>query len=874
MTGDGPLKRTPLHASHLTQGAKMVPFAGWEMPVSYPSGITHEHLWTRRHGSLFDVSHMGRFLVEGPCAVELLQRALTHDIQGLPAGVARYGLMAHRGGGTLDDTFLYRIGRETYLLVVNAGNADRDWAHLAWLKTDCFAWDRGCDLIDLSGSLAMLALQGPESGPALRRALGRAGIEALWPDGPRNTVRAGCDREGLFYVVARTGYTGEPVAFEVMVPAQRAAAWWSALQEGDDIRPAGLGARNTLRMEAGLPLYGDELSEQITGLEAGLHQLGIRLIDAPADFVGREALLGQYRCGRGMQVAPFVIEGAGRVPREGHLVAHRGEVVGRVTSGSAVPYLTPEGGQAVRRIGFACVPAGFVVGFRRGSDRRTGDRVEIWQEDPRQPGRRTSIGVAELVDRFIAESPDGRRVVPVLYGEEKAEGLPAQAQGFLRRAVENDRWRQTRCINLIPSENTPSEFVRRVSGLDPAGRYAEHQRIRGSEAFYYRGTAFIADAEGRVKTAFRRLFGAREAEVRPVSGQMANEVVFEGIVRYLTFRARRRGWDYVRLHSVLNHGLGRGGHLSAQAMGALYNFVALDPKTRQPCVTGLPVREDYPYAVDVDRLEDLIAETRPDLIIFGRSMVIEPEPVAETRRIIEGMDWSFRQGRRPVILYDMAHVLGLYGPHFQEPLREGADFVTGSTHKTFFGPQRGVALTALDERSGYGRYLWECVVRASFPGAVSNHHLGSLAGLYAALLEFEAFGGAYQRAVMDNAKAFAKALAACGLRVEGDSARGYTQTHQVLLNVGEGRAQQAAATLEANGIIVNPQALPQDRGFGDSSGLRMGTQEMTRFGVGPGEFEALAQLIADVLLKDKNVSEEVAALRGRHLEMEYVFEGV
>jgi aminomethyltransferase len=321
----------------------------------------------------------------------------------------------------------------------------------------------------------------------------------------------------------------------------------------------------------------------------------------------------------------------------------------------------------------------------------------------------------------------------------------------------------------------------------------------------------------------------------------------------------------------MNHGIDRGGHLSAQAMGKLYNYVAVDPATRQPRVTGLPLREDYPYAVDTGRLEEAIAAARPDLIIFGRSMVLEPEPIAEARAIVDGMDWSFRQGRKPVLHYDMAHVLGLYGPHFQEPLSEGADFVTGSTHKTLFGPQRGLVLTSLDERSGSSRYLWDSVVRSAFPGAVSNHHLGTLMGLYGSLLEFEAFGREYQTDVLDNARAFARALAEEGLSVEGDSSRGYTQTHQVLLRVGQGRAQAVSAELEASGIIVNPQALPTDGGFGAAGGIRMGTQEMTRFGMGPAEFGILAGLMADVVRRGKRVDEETARLRGRHLEMRYVF---
>ena len=223
-----------------------------------------------------------------------------------------------------------------------------------------------------------------------------------------------------------------------------------------------------------------------------------------------------------------------------------------------------------------------------------------------------------------------------------------------------------------------------------------------------------------------------------------------------------------------------------------------------------------------------------------------------------------------VVMYDMAHVLGLVGPHFQDPFKEGVDLVTGSTHKTFFGTQRGVVASryeAADERYA----LWEAIERRTFPGSVSNHHLGTLVGLLMATYEMNHFKDDYQAAVIANAKAFARALNDCGLQVAGDPAVGYTETHQVLVDVGYARGVQIARRLEANNIICNYQAGPEDESFSASGMLRMGVSEMTRFGMGTRGFGKLAQLMRDVVLDKKNVKEEVSRLRQQYLEVEYCF---
>jgi aminomethyltransferase len=221
-------------------------------------------------------------------------------------------------------------------------------------------------------------------------------------------------------------------------------------------------------------------------------------------------------------------------------------------------------------------------------------------------------------------------------------------------------------------------------------------------------------------------------------------------------------------------------------------------------------------------------------------------------------------------MYDMAHVLGLIGPHFQQPFIEGADLVTGSTHKTFFGTQRGIVGSRfLEHEEAYE--LWEALERRTFPGSVSNHHLGTLLGLLMAAYEMNRFKGEYQPKVIANAKAFARALFACGMKVCGDPDIGFTETHQVMLDVGNGRGHELAGRLEINNIICNYQATPDEEGFTVAGGLRMGVAEMTRFGMEPEDFGELARLMRDVVVKQKDVKAQVASYRKRFLDMRYCF---
>ena len=237
-----------------------------------------------------------------------------------------------------------------------------------------------------------------------------------------------------------------------------------------------------------------------------------------------------------------------------------------------------------------------------------------------------------------------------------------------------------------------------------------------------------------------------------------------------------------------------------------------------------------------------------------------------------GRQFLDEQNIPATIMYDMAHVLGLVGDHFQKPFEEGAEIVTGSTHKTFFGPQRGVI--GVNYRKPDLKYgLWETIESRTFPGSVSNHHLGTQLGLLMAAYEMNTFKDEYQKAVIENAKHFAQALKAQGLDVAGDPAIGYTETHQVIVSVGYGSGPEVAERLEENNIIVNYQATPDEEGFTASGALRMGVSEMTRFGFGKEDFSQLAELMADCILRAKDVSGDVERLRAAHTQMGYCFDG-
>jgi aminomethyltransferase len=436
---------------------------------------------------------------------------------------------------------------------------------------------------------------------------------------------------------------------------------------------------------------------------------------------------------------------------------------------------------------------------------------------------------------------------------------------LLNKSISNTIWRQKECINLIPSEQTPSKMVKLLSAMDPAGRYAEHKKLEAfydKEVFFYQGVAFIAEVEKLLIKELKKYLSCSQVETRAISGQMANMIVFSALVDFLN-RVDVKN-EFKRIPQILNHHIMAGGHLSAQPMGALQDFVIKDPKTDRYAVINFPVLEDDPYQINIKETQKLIETYKPKLIIFGKSMTIYKEPVLNIKKFIQELNLDC------LILYDMAHVLGLVGKYFQEPFSEGADIVTASTHKTFLGTQRGIIATNFLEPDLYCQ-LWKAIEKRTFPGSTSNHHLGTLLGLLMASYEMNYFRDEYQKKVISNAKVFAKALKNCSLNVAGNPDLGYTQTHQVIIDVGSFKAPLIAKVLEESNIIVNYQATYRDEGFTASGSIRMGVAEMTRFGMEDKDFEELAQLIFEVIKKQRNVKDETVKLRQRFLNMKYCF---
>ncbi|NLG37568.1 MAG: glycine cleavage system aminomethyltransferase GcvT [Clostridiales bacterium] len=318
-------RKTPLYERHVAAGGRIVAFAGYLLPVQY-EGVLAEHAAVRASVGLFDVSHMGEVMIEGPRAAEFVERLITNTLDGMRDGQVRYSPMCYESGGVVDDLLIYRLGPERYLLVVNASNRDKDYAFMRENNP------MGASLSDISDSIAQLAVQGPRSAAVLERLTGAELLPERY-----YTFREDVPVAGIRCLVSRTGYTGED-GFELYCPAQRGAELWDALLAAgadEGIRPCGLGARDTLRLEAGMPLYGHELGPEITPLMAGLTHF-VRF-DKP-DFIGRDALLAQKAAGPQRRRAGIVLTDRG-IAREGARIFSGEREVGVVTSGTQSPTL-------------------------------------------------------------------------------------------------------------------------------------------------------------------------------------------------------------------------------------------------------------------------------------------------------------------------------------------------------------------------------------------------------------------------------------------------------------------------------------------------------------------------------------------------------
>lgn len=430
--------------------------------------------------------------------------------------------------------------------------------------------------------------------------------------------------------------------------------------------------------------------------------------------------------------------------------------------------------------------------------------------------------------------------------------MPVDIADITKIVTSQEAWRGRQTINLIASENAQSTAVRKIQNSDFMARYAEgHPNRDGEVNRYYQGTQYIDQIETIARTEIMDLARCRQADVRPISGNAANTAI---ALAYL------RAGDTIIVNSTA-----AGGHISHNTVGVFgrrlqIRGLSLNLTAAKPIpMHFFPLTEDM-YHLDVPKCLDLIDQVSPRMIVLGKSLILFPEPIAELA--------SLCRERNIPILYDGAHVLGLIlGGEFQDPLREGATWMTASTHKTFPGPQRGVVLADLEEEDE--RKYWPAADRGVFPGSSSNHHLHTLPALIVATREAQAHGSTYAAQIVRNARALGQALTDSGIRVEAKEF-GFTQSHQLAINVSAyGSGVEISQRLEANNIIVNYNMLPGDTDPRNPSGLRIGVQEMTRYGMQEADMQRLAGLMADAI-KGQTVKDALQALRAEFVALRYV----
>jgi aminomethyltransferase len=341
---DESLKKTPLNAAHRALGGKMVDFGGWDMPVQYTAGVIEEHMRCRTVCGLFDVSHMGEIWVEGSGAIPFVNSLTTNDVTKLVDGQAHYSALTNEDGGVVDDLLVYRFAEDKLFLVVNAATTDKDWD---WIMSRHSASDN-CEMRNASSDFCQIAIQGPNAESILQKLTETELAPIKYYHFTTGRV------DGVDSIISRTGYTGED-GFEVYAAPEFAEQLWNKMLEtggygeADGILPCGLAARNTLRLEAAMSLYGHELGDDISTYEAGLGW--ITKLDKDGGFTGRDKLVAQKEAGLNRKIVGFEMTEPG-IARDGYDVYCDDEKCGVVTSGSPAPYLK-------KNIGLAFVPADF-----------------------------------------------------------------------------------------------------------------------------------------------------------------------------------------------------------------------------------------------------------------------------------------------------------------------------------------------------------------------------------------------------------------------------------------------------------------------------------------------------------------------------------
>jgi len=398
-----------------------------------------------------------------------------------------------------------------------------------------------------------------------------------------------------------------------------------------------------------------------------------------------------------------------------------------------------------------------------------------------------------------------------------------------------NKWRREECINLIASESVMSPLAEKFFLSDFEGRYNEHDTEP-----HYQGTKYSMQIEQVCNEIFGRNFNTRFVDTRSISGGIANLIIYTAFTK--------PGDSFISL------GIPNGAHVSSTKWGlagvrGLNNIDMIFDKEKMN--------------IDADETVKLVNQINPKLLMFGGSMFLFPEPIKEIK---EQIDPKIK------IIFDAAHVFGLiYNKRFQQPLEEGADVMTSSTHKTFQGPQGGIIIARpeLEEED------WKKIQKAVFPGTISNHHIHRLPSLAITALEMNEFGKDYADQTIKNAKALARSLYENGFKVLCPDL-GFTESHQVIVDVKEfGGGKIVAEELEKNNIICNKMSLPTDEpqdATKNPSGIRLGTQEMTRWGMKEGEMKIIAELFRKVLIEKKEVKEDVIELKKQFNKICYCFE--
>lgn len=413
----------------------------------------------------------------------------------------------------------------------------------------------------------------------------------------------------------------------------------------------------------------------------------------------------------------------------------------------------------------------------------------------------------------------------------------AKAKNKVKTLVQkHNQWRREECLNLIASENVMSPLAEECYTSDLVGRYNEHE----GQEYYYKGTKFSRKLEEYCNKLFVDRFQTKKVDCRPISGSIANLCIYHALLQ--------------PGDTIVTPSTEAGGHISHHTKGI----------AGVKGLKNIDMYFDYEQMqVDVEKTIALINKVKPELVMFGRSVFLFPEPIAKIQQEINP---DIR------IVYDSAHVLGLiYGNKFQHPLKEGADIITSSTHKTFPGPQGGVIIADDALRAEE----WERISDAIFPQVLSNHHVHKFPSLAITALEMNEFGDAYAKQTVQNAKALAEALYERNFNVLFPE-KGFTATHQLVMKVKEfGDAKRVADELEENNIIVNTSALPTPPS-GDhpkkATGIRIGSQELTRWGMKEEEMNKVSELFEKVLQQDKNVKEEVKELKKNFSQVNYCFD--